>query len=44
MAARRHMTIEEVEESERRVEAAKDALSAKHQIGKVGRDGLPDQG
>jgi hypothetical protein len=44
MAVRRHQTIEEVEESEATVEAAKDALTTRYQIGKCGRENLPDQG
>ncbi len=44
MAARRHMTIEDVELSERRVERAKELLASKYLCGRVGRDELPDQG
>jgi hypothetical protein len=42
--ARRHNTIEDVEESERLVEEAKDLLAARHAIGTCGREKLPDQG
>ena len=42
--AMRHKTIEDVEKSEALVEAAKDELARRYSIGRVGRDGLPDQG
>jgi predicted metal-dependent hydrolase len=44
MAARRHSTIEDIVQPEALVESAKDLLAARYQCGKVGRDGLPDQG